>query len=560
MTKKKMSTREHGLGRQAAAVCGGLLLGLLGADAARAEQAQVVRNVETFAPVQAFVLNVDLRTLPKAPDWQPGDPIKEIPRRATKVTPSVPEPPPMEDPLRARPAAPKAPTAIGPPILNFNGGGFSGVNPPDTVGDIGLNHYIQLINFGSGSQMRIYDKAGTLVAGPIALDSLGAPAPCNAGLGDPIVLWDQLANRWLVSEFSSAGNRMCVYISQTTDPVAGGWFGYAFQGVNFPDYPKYGVWPDAYYVGTNESTAAAYAFQRSQMLVGAAAAAQRFSVLPPLSGFAFEGIQPADADGALPPPAGSPGMFWRHRDSEAHGSPGAPDTVQYYEFDVDFAVPANSTFTGPIDIPVTEFDSSLCGLTSFNCFPQPGGGPLLDPLREPIMHRAQYRNRGTHEVVLGSFVIDVTGTNVGGVRWFEARKTGGGPYTLFQEGTVSPDNTNRWMSSIAMDGSGNIALGYNVVNAATATFPGLRYTGRVSTDPPGTMAAEQLIIAGSASNGSNRYGDYSSLNVDPVNECTFWWTGEYNPATQWSTRIATFTFPVPECIPVPVSLQGFVVE
>ena len=556
----KMNVGGLGFRRMALPVGGAFVLGLLGA-AGTAAEVTVQRNPEVSAPVAAWVFNGDLRNLPKVPDWQPGDPIKEIPRRSTKVPTPVPPPPPMEDPLRALRAPAKAPTVIGPPILNFNGGGFSGVNPPDTVGDVGQDHYIQLINFGSGTQMRIYDKAGTLVAGPIALDSLGAPVPCNNGFGDPVVLWDQLANRWLVSEFSSSGNRMCVYISQTTDPVGGGWFGYAMQAPQFPDYPKYGVWPDAYYVGTNESTAAAYAFDRSAMLTGAPATLQRFNVLPPLSGFGFEGIQPADADGALAPPAGSPGMFWRHRDSEAHGSPGAPDTVQYYEFHVDFLVPANSTFTGPIDIPVTEFDSSLCGLTSFNCFAQPGSGVTLDPLREPIMHRAQYRNRGTHEVVVGSFVTDVNGANLGGVRWFEARKTGAGPYTLFQEGTVSPDNVDRWMSSIAMDGSGNIALGYNVVSeAGPAVFPGLRYTGRVSTDPPGTMAAEQVIIAGTASNGSNRYGDYSSLNVDPVNECTFWWTGEYNAASTWSTRIATFTFPNPECIPAPVQLQGFQVE
>jgi hypothetical protein len=551
---------KHGLRRPAVVLGGTMLLVLAGTAAVRAEEPNVVRNVETFAPVKAEVLNVDLRNLPKARQWEPGDPIKEIPRRSTKIPAPVPEPQPMEDALRAVPAS-KSIDAIGAPLLNFNGGGFTGVNPPDTVGDIGLNHYIQAINTGAGggggTQLRIYDRTGALVAGPIVLDTLGATAPCNNGLGDPVVNWDQFAQRWVLSEFSATGNRMCVYVSQTTDPVAGGWFAYSFQGTSFPDYPKYGVWPDAYYVGTNEATAAAYAFgPRAAMLAGAPASQQRFSVTPPLN-FGFEGIQPADADGALPPPAGAPGTFWRHRDSESHGSPGGPDTVQYYEFHVDFAVPGNSTFTGPINITVTEFDSNLCGLVSFNCFPQPSG-PTLDPLREPVMHRAQYRNRGTHEVVVGSFVTDVTGGDVGGVRWFEVRKVGPAAFTLFQEGTISPDNTNRWMSSAAMDGSGNIAVAYNVTS--TSVFPGQRYTGRVSTDPPGTMAAEQVIVAGTAANGSNRYGDYSSLNVDPVDECTFWWTGEYNPAGQWSTRIATFKFPVPECIPVPVTLGGFTVE
>jgi hypothetical protein len=553
-----MIAPERGFRRVAG--LGGAVLLALAAVPALAEGPAVKRNVESFAPVEAWVFKGDVRDLPKVPDWEPGDPIKEIPRRSTKVPPPVPEPPPAIDPLLIRQAGLKSPTVLGPPILNFNGGAFTGVSPPDTVGDIGANHYIQAINHSSGSQIRIFDKAGNLAAPAFILDTLGAPAPCTGGLGDPIVLWDNLANRWLLSEFSSGGNRMCVYISQTADPISGGWFGYAFQAPQFPDYPKYGVWSDAYYVGTNESTAAAYAMQRSQMLIGAPALLQRFTVTPPLS-FGFEGIQPSDADGAAPPPAGAPGMFWRHRDSEAHGSPGAADTVQYYEFHVDFAVPANSTFTGPININVAEFDSNLCGLVSFNCFPQPGGGPTLDPLREPVMHRAQYRNRGTHEVVVGSFVVDTTGTDTGGVRWFEARRTAfPGAFTLFQEGTVSPDPVNRWMSSIAMDGTGNIALGYNVVHAATGVFPGLRYTGRVSTDPLGTMAPEQLIVAGSASSGTNRYGDYSSLNVDPVNECTFWWTGEFNTAGTWSTRIATFTFPVPECIPVPVMLQGIAVE
>lgn len=552
-----MNVGGLGFRRLAAPVVGAFVVGLLGAAGTAGAEVTVQRNPEVSAPVAAWVFNGDLRNLPKAPDWQPGDPIKEIPRRSTKVPRPVAPQPPMVDPLLARQSATKVPTVIGPPILNFNGGGFSGVNPPDTVGDIGLNHYIQLINFSSGTQMRIYDKTGLLVAGPIALDTLGAPAPCNAGLGDPIVLWDQLANRFLVSEFSTSGNRMCVYISQTSDPVGGGWFGYAMQAPQFPDYPKYGVWPDAYYAGTNESTAAAYAMDRSAMLTGAPATLQRFSVLPPLSGFAFEGIQPADADGALAPPGGAPGTFWRHNDSEVHGNPGGPDRVQYYEFHVDFGIPGNSTFTGPIDITVSEFDSATCGgPTDFDCVPQPGTSVLLDPLREPVMHRAQYRNRGTHEVVLGSFMTDI-GVSQHEVRWFEMRKTGG-PYTLFQEGTIGSDTTHRWMSSIAMDGSGNIAVGYNV--SSSSVFPGLRYTGRVSTDPPGTMAPEQVIIAGTASNTSTRYGDYSSLNVDPVDECMFWWTGEYNAAGTWSTRIATFTFPNPECIPVPVQLQGFTVE
>lgn len=515
------------------------------------------RQVEVLDLAQATVTG-NLRDQPKVADWQPGDPIKEIPRRWTRATPVVPPPAPMLDPLLALNAnRGRTIDAIGAPVLNFNGGGFSGVNPPDTVGDVGLTQYVQMINFSGGSQIRVYDKSGNLVSGPTALDSLGT-GNCANGLGDPIVLWDQTAQRWLLSEFSSGGNRMCVYISQTSD-ATGAYFAYQFTATNFPDYPKYAVWPDAYYVGTNENNPAVYALQRSAMLTGAAATAQRF-ITPDLSGFPFQMLPPADWDGATPPPAGAPAIFLRHRDSESHGSPGAADTIELWEFHVDFATPANSTYTGPTSINIAEFDSDLCGLSSFSCIPQPSGTSPLDPLREVVMNRPQYRNRGTHQVIVGGFATDITGTNQAGTRWFELRRTTGA-WSLFQEGTIfvpPGDTTSRWMASVAMDGTGNIAAGYNV--SSSAVFPGLRYTGRLAGDPAGTMAAEQTIIAGTASNSSIRYGDYASLNVDPVNECTFWMTGEWNPATQWSTRIATFRFPAGECVDVPVELLGFSIQ
>ena len=514
------------------------------------------RRVDVLEPAVATVTG-NLRDLPKAAAWQPGDPIKEIPRRWTRATPVVPEPTPMLDPLLAlQLARAQAPAAIGAPGLNFNGGGFTGVNPPDTVGDVGATQYVQGINMSGGTQIRVWNKSGVLVAGPTALDAMGT-GNCASGFGDPIVLWDQAANRWLLSEFSNSGNRMCVYVSQTAD-ATGGYFAYQFTATNFPDYPKYGVWPDAYYVGTNENSPAVYALQRSAMLMGAVASSQRFIATPDLSGFPFQMVPPADWDGATPPPAGAPAVFLRHRDSESHGSPGGVDTLQLFEFHVDFATPANSTFTGPTNITVAEFDSDLCGLSSFSCIPQPSGSSPLDPLREVVMNRPQYRNRGAHEVIVGSFATDVTGTNRAGVRWFELRKTGAAPWTLFQEGTISTDTTNRWMSSVAMDGTGNIAALYNV--SSSTVFPGMRYTGRLASDTPGTMAPEQVMIAGTASNASIRYGDYASINVDPVDDCTFWATGEWNAATTWSTRVATFRFPAGECVDVPVELQGFSIQ
>ena len=507
----------------------------------------VLEGAEALEAAAPTVFDGDLRKLPRVPQWMPGDPIKEIPRRhhrPPRITP--PEPEPQIDPLLA--VQGRVPLrALAPPILNFAGQGFTGVNPPDTVGDVGLSHYIQSINSSGGSVFTVYNKAdGTVAAGPIAMDSLGT-GNCAAGLGDPVVLFDQLANRWFLSEFSSSGNRLCIYISQTSDPIAGGWFAYQFTAPGFPDYPKYGVWPDAYYASANEASPSAYAFDRAQMLVGGVATAQRFTA-PDLAAFPFQALIPADADGNTPPPAGAPNPFMRHRDDEAHNPPGTAgqDFLEIWEFHVDWATPANSTFTGPTNIAIAEIDSELCGFSSFNCFPQPSG-PTLDPLREVVMNRLQYRNFGTHQVLVSNLVTDVDGTNHGGIRWFELRKTGGG-WGVHQQGTFAPDIHHRWMGSAAMDGSGNIGIGYSI--SSTTLFPSIRFAARLASDPLGTLQGEVSVIAGSAANSSNRWGDYAALNVDPVDDRTFWLTTLYSPASSWATRIATFQLCDPPGVPV----------
>jgi hypothetical protein len=518
-------------------------------DVSSSPAPQVYRGAELIEVVTPFVFDGDLRDLPTARAWRPGDPIKEIPRRFIPRPGQIPEAlrqptEPRIDPLLEAQSSAPSTRAFSQPDVNINGQGFTGVTPPDPVGDVGPDYYIQMVNAGSGGTFTIYDKTnGSVVAGPTFLDSLGSGF-CASGLGDGIVLYDQLAGRWLLSEFSSSGSRLCVYISQTGDPLSGGWYNYDFAAPSFPDYPKYAVWPDAYYVSSNEFTTAAYALERSQMLIGAAASFQRFSA-PDLAGFGFQALIPSDVDGPAPP-AGAPNYFMRHRDDEAH-NPGANDPVkdflEIWEFHVDFANAANSTFTRVMpDIAVTDFDSDLCGLISFSCFPQPGASPGLDPLREVVMWRLQYRNFGSHETLVGNLVTDVDGNDHGGVRWFELRKSGGGSWTFLQEGTYAPDGDNRWMGSIAMDGSGNIALGYNV--SSSTTFPGLRYTGRLATDPLKTMRPENVLVAGGGSNSSNRHGDYNSMNVDPVDDHTFWFTGEYNASSAWSTRIGSFKFPV----------------
>jgi hypothetical protein len=520
-----------------------------------AEEPVVIRGAYQSKPVTPLVFKGDLRDIPRARAWRLGDPVFEIPRRVHPLRGATPKESPKaieegestKDPILQKDSPIEA-TARGfsSPDLNIEGQGFTGVFPPDPVGDVGPNHYIQAVNGPTGTVFRIYDKSGNLLAGPSTLDSLWtAGGPCRSGFGDPIVLYDRLANRWLMSEFTTSGNHLCVYVSRTPDPVDGGWFLYDFTTPDFPDYPKYAVWPDAYYVSTNESRPTVYALDRKRMLNGQPATFQRFTA-PILRAFSFQALTPADLDGAVPPPEGSPGYFMRHRDDEVHNPVNIDpdhDLLEIWEFRVDFANPADSTFTGPINIEVEEFDSDLCGLTSFSCFPQPDTSTALDPLREVIMWRLQYRNFGTHETLVGNLVTDVDGTDHGGIRWFELRRIDGGPWILFQEGTYAPDAANRWMGSISMDKDGNIAMGYSV--SSTEVFPSIRYVGRLESDPLGTMPqGEFTLVEGTGSQtSSTRWGDYSSINVDPTDDCTFWYTGEYTTGGVWRTRIGSFRFP-----------------
>ncbi len=495
-------------------------------------------------------LDIDLRSIPTTAAWQAGDAIKDMPRRRFApdfVLPGAPKNQVMSK-IDQLMAAQKTAAMMPDPNFRvvqqvFDGSGFTGVNPPDPTGDVGLNYYIQSINGNSGSIFSVYNKSdGSLVAGPINMETLGS-GQCASGAGDPIILFDEMANRWMLSEFSSSGNNLCVYISKTSDPVSGGWWAYAFASPTFPDYPKYGIGPDAYYVGTNETNPTVYAFNRSAMLTGASANFVRLTATK-LAGFGFQMITPVDHDGTTAMPTASSGYFLRHRDDEVHNSNNNnpnQDYIELWKFTPDFANTGNSTFTKISDIAVSEFDSSLCGLTAFSCFPQSGSTSDLDPLREP-MFRVQYRNFGSYEVLIGNFVTDVNGNDRGGIRWFELRRSNGGAWSLFQEGTYSPDSKNRWMGSIAMDKDGNIALAYSWGSAND--FPGIRYTGRLGSDANGTMnQPETILVNGTSGVSSNRWGDYSHLALDPVDECTFWFTGEYGKSGgQWGTHISKFKF------------------
>ncbi|MEZ6125032.1 MAG: peptidoglycan DD-metalloendopeptidase family protein [Planctomycetaceae bacterium] len=439
------------------------------------------------------------------------------------------------------------------PLINRNGQGSNGVVPPDTVGDVGINYYIQAINHPNGSVVTIYNKSdGSVAHGPFLMDTLAASGPGTDGAGDPIVLFDHLAGRWVLAEFSGSANGLSVFVSQTGDPTAGTWNHYFFGTPDFPDYPKLAVWADGYYLSTNEDPGSpVYVLDRENMLLGNTVRPMQRFTAPDLAGFGFQALTPADLDGPAPP-ADAPAIFMRHRDDEVHNPATAnpsQDFLEIWQFHTDFSNPANSTFAKIADIPIAEIDSDLNGLTAFEAFPQPGTATRLDPIREVIMWRLQYRNFGAYETLVGNLTTDVDGTDHGGVRWFELRRTGGisGTWVLHQEGTIAPDEHNRWLGAISMDGSGNIAVAYNAGSSTQSI--GIQYTGRLASDPLGTMPqGEHVLVAGiGAQTGSTRWGDYAAMSVDPVDDQTFWFTGEYVDSTSggWNTRIGAFVLQPP---------------
>jgi len=534
-----------------------LVIAGFGAPANAEEPFQMTGAQIVGGPVTPTIVNIDIRDLPSVDIWQPGDPIKEIPRRfypPKDVDPMSYEanPDPLVD-LQAA-FAMRNTDDFSTPIVNIGAQGFTGVSPPDTVGDIGPNHYIQSINDSGGAVVQIYDKTGATIGSPFAMDSFGSGS-CASGYGDPIVLYDRQADRWLMQEFSSSGNYMCFYISQTADPVAGGWYFYDFQAPTFPDYPHFGVWPDAYY-GTANENSAVYAFDRTNMLAGATAGPmQRFSV-PDLPGYGFQCATPADLDGADEPPAGAPGIIMRHVDEEAHSTytnNPSTDLLEIFAFHVDFANPGNSTLTQLPDVVITDFNSWFINYSTFYSVPQPSGGGL-DPIREVILNRLQYRNFGSHESLVGVLPTNVytatSGSDVSAaLRWFELRRTSG-DWQVHQEGTFATSDLdeNRFVGSIAMDQSGNIGMGYSITDVGTPSIdPSLRYTGRLADDPAGVMTQiETQQVTGSGA-GGGRWGDYASINLDPEDDCTYWFTSEFQNGSGWATQITSFQFDACGC-------------
>jgi len=425
-------------------------------------------------------------------------------------------------------------------LANFEGmgAGLAGFTvqsaPPDTDGDVGPNHYVQIVN----SSVTIFSKTGAKLLGPMPTNTLfnGFNGACaNTDDGDGTVRYDRIADRWVIAQFSVNGGNgpffQCIAVSTGPDPT-GSYARYQFSFEAFNDYPKFALWPDAYYVTFNMfpnnsfAGARSCAVDRTKMLTGAAATMQCFN-----TGNQFGGLLASDLDGATPPPAGSPNY-------EIALGTGTTD-LAFFKFHVDFATPSNSTFVGPNTVTVAAYTPLCNGGT---CVSQPGTTQKLDSLADRAMNRFVYRRFSDHETLLMSHSVAVG--SGGGVRFYELRNPQNTVPSVFQQGTFAPDTAFRWMGSIAIDQAGDIAISY--ATASSSIAPSVRYTARVPTDPAGTMGqGEGSIVAGTGSQtgGLSRYGDYSALNIDPSDDCTFWATQEYlaaNGSFNWHTRVASF--------------------
>ena len=497
------------------------------------------------------------------------------------------------DPLVAQSRAFITPPAMPSPLpgSTFDGAtsadnaaqGIGGLVPPDVNGDVGLNHYVSSVN----SVYKIFNKNGSVAAGPFKTSALfsGLPAtdPCRVrNDGDPVVVYDSLADRWHISQFAVPGptNYQCVAVSVTGDATGAYYvWSYPYPGNIFNDYPKVGVWSDAYHMTFNQFDNAGTAFlglgilsqDRPKALAGdptASVVYTNVAAFDPSAG----GALPADIDGLVAPPVGMAVVIAEMR-STAAGDP--LDAIRYYRWVPNFITPGSSTITVLPDVALAAFDTRA---PATRLTIEQLGGANLDAITDRLMHRFAYRNLGTQAAPVNSFVgnftVNVSGVNPTtagtfqtGIRWFEMRRIGDA-FTVFDQGThnLTPGNgatgLNNWMGSIAQDNKGNIALGFS--QSSTTQLAHIKIAGRtVNTANSGILNEGEAIFhaaGGSQSSTSGRWGDYSAMNVDPVDDCTFWYTQEYYAATSmvgWSTRVGSFIFP--GCTPAPkATIQGTV--
>jgi hypothetical protein len=414
------------------------------------------------------------------------------------------------------------------------------VAPPDTNGAVGATQYVQWVNL----RFAVFDKlTGAMLPGfPKQGNSIwaGFGGPCETNNdGDPIVQYDKAANRWVLTQFSVSTTpyTQCVAVSTTPD-ATGTYRRYSFSyGTDFNDYPKLGVWPDGYYVTYNM-------FRRGRTFIGAKVCAfDRDAMLGNINrtvtqqcfqlSSSFGGLLPSDLDGATPPPAGTPNLMVNF----------GTNSLRLWKFKVNWTTPASTTLTGPTTISVAAFSTACGGGT---CIPQSGTTNTLDSLADRLMYRLAYRKFSDHETLVVNHSVASGG--VSGVRWYELRNPAGGTMAngtpvVYQQGTFQPNTTWRWMGSAAMDKDGNLAVGYSI--SSSSIKPSIRFAFRAPGDPLGVLGNETFIYDGAGSQTStlHRWGDYSSISIDPVDDCTMWYTTEYIPANgsyNWNTRIASF--------------------
>jgi len=541
-------------------------------------------------PAVKFAESAPVRSFPPAAP-EPGKSSKrqrsveerEVPNKPIRQ--ADPQQPGSRDPL-VHPS-PAGPNLIPSPALTFEGlnnddnfaaFGFR-IIPPDTNMDVGPSHIVQAVNL----LVRVYDKAGNPLTAPFKISSLFAPLGGVAAMfddGDPIVLYDPLANRWLISQFvlpnfPSPPYHQVIAISKTGDP-AGAYYLYDFvmPGNNLNDYPHFGVWPDGYYMTDNQflngfifNGSGAFAFDRAKMLVGDPTASFIYFNLALLDAGIAGGL-PSDFDGLTPPPMGAPNVF-AYLTADEFGD--AMDGLRLFNFHADFNNPSASSFTERPESPLAVAPFNPIAPGGQDNIPQPPPATddaKLDAITDRLMHRLQYRNRGAFESLVVNHTVDADPSSgfKAGVRYYELRRPlPVGNYTVSEQSTFSPDADNRWMGSAAVDNQGNLAVGYSV--SSLTTFPSIRYAGRLVSDPPGGLfQGEATLVGGTGvqTSPTSRWGDYSMLAVDPEDDCTFWYTNEYYTAASqatssrgWVTRVGKFKFP--SCLPpLAGTLQGVI--
>jgi PKD repeat protein len=424
------------------------------------------------------------------------------------------------------------------PVVNFDGQN-SPYFPSDCNGTSGPNHFMQTVN----TTYAIYNKTGTKLAGPTNMNLLfNGVTGANCNDGDPIILYDEQADRWVACEFSLCGSndRQLIAVSSTNDPT-GTWYAYSFDVADMPDYPKFSVWRDGYYMGDNNGSGNdIYVFERDQMLIGGTS--------PKMVGFnnawrpgsvdGFMCVPPVDNDGNFAP-AGSPGLFIAQSDDAFNSG---TDQLWIYELSVDWTNTALSTFNRVQQIDVAPFDSNFGN--NWDNIKQLGTNQELDGVPQVIMNVPQYRNFGTYQTIVCCHTVDVDNTDHAGIRWYELRKTPPATtWTVRQQGTYAPDIHSRWMGSIMLNGSKEIGVGYSI--SSSSMYPGIRYCGQTPSEYDNASGIldfpEGTIVDGTTSQtGANRWGDYAQLSVDPTDDGTFWFTTQYPGSSNRKTKIASF--------------------